>query len=326
MRDFSIGPAQIVALFMTCIFYGILLVTTGHCLNILLLKKTRNTLGHRIALAATLCMLAIASNDVALGLVHVLDAFAYYTGPGGAEAVLGHVSSWINVVKLGNYMLQTTIGDFLLVYRCYVIHNRRRAVIALPIVLWLMFVVTYSLAIYVTANRHAFGSISSGQTPFLTAAIVATLVQNIVTTGMIVYRLWSHERRNGDILAECSARHRITRLIGIIIESAAFYTIFTLLTLVTFLTNNNADYAVSDCVVQIIGVSFNLIIIRGHGTLSAGWEEYEQTQISSRRTDHIGMTDMRPALSESGHPRKVSEIPGWPEPSISSKVDVHVVE
>ncbi|EPQ51376.1 hypothetical protein GLOTRDRAFT_49061 [Gloeophyllum trabeum ATCC 11539] len=114
-RSFSIGPAQIVALFMTCIFYGILLVTTGHCLNVLLLKKTGKTGAHRLALVVTIYMFAVASNDTALCLVHVLDAFAYYTGPGGAEGELSHVSSWINVVKLVNYLLQTTVGDLILV-------------------------------------------------------------------------------------------------------------------------------------------------------------------------------------------------------------------
>lgn len=318
MRDFSIGPAQIVALFMTCIFYGMLLVTTGLCLNILLLKKARTTLSHHIALAATLCMLAIASNDAALGLVHVLDAFAYYAGPGGAEAELSHVSSWINVVKLVNYLLQTTIDDFLLVYRCYVIHDRRRAVIVLPIFLWLAFLITYSTAIYVTANRHALGSISSDQTPFITAASVATLVQNLATTGMIVYKLWSHERRNREFLAGSLTRRRLTRVIGIIVESALFYTIFTFLTLVTFLADNNADYAFSDCVVQIIGISFNMIIIRGHGTLSARWEDHEPSQIS-QRTNQFRMTDMTVAR-ENDHRRKVSEISECPQPSIYSEV------
>ncbi|PIL34435.1 hypothetical protein GSI_03210 [Ganoderma sinense ZZ0214-1] len=47
-----------------------------------------------------------------------------------------------------------------------------------------------------------------------------------------------------------------------IIESGLMYTVSVVILVVVYLASNNAQYAVSDCIVQIIGIAFNLIIIR----------------------------------------------------------------
>lgn len=52
---------------------------------------------------------------MAFGLRHNLDAFVYYTGPGGATAEFGDISYWVNVMKSADYVAQTAIGDAILV-------------------------------------------------------------------------------------------------------------------------------------------------------------------------------------------------------------------
>ena len=54
---------------------------------------------------------------MAFGLRHNLDAFVFYTGPGGATAEFGDISYWVNVMKSADYVAQTAIGDAILVGR-----------------------------------------------------------------------------------------------------------------------------------------------------------------------------------------------------------------
>ena len=61
-----------------------------------------------------------SSETVAFGLRHILDAFVFYKGPGGAATELGNISYWVNVMKAADYVAQTAIGDAILVRGCIV--------------------------------------------------------------------------------------------------------------------------------------------------------------------------------------------------------------
>jgi hypothetical protein len=50
-----------------------------------------------------------------LQLRHMLDAFIYYKGPGGAEEQLNITAYWGNQAKTGIYVIQTLLGDGVLV-------------------------------------------------------------------------------------------------------------------------------------------------------------------------------------------------------------------
>lgn len=62
-----------------------------------------------------LAMFTLATLDVVFGLLHNLEAFVYYTGPGGPTAEFGLVSNWVNVMKSVDFVVQTAIGDAMLV-------------------------------------------------------------------------------------------------------------------------------------------------------------------------------------------------------------------
>ena len=137
MPAFPLDTAQLVALFVECILYGddlvflackflliaaqisyltgIYLVTFCMCVRELWTSKSSSLLKHRMLVVATLLLMVFATSDIAFGLRHVLDAFVYYKGPGGAIGELSDISYWVNVMKGINYCCQTTIGDFVLV-------------------------------------------------------------------------------------------------------------------------------------------------------------------------------------------------------------------
>lgn len=65
--------------------------------------------------AVTVAMFTIATVDMAFGLVHNLDAFVYFKGPGGAKEEFAEISYWANVMRTADYVAQTFIGDGIMV-------------------------------------------------------------------------------------------------------------------------------------------------------------------------------------------------------------------
>lgn len=64
-------------------------------------------------LSAALAMFLFGTMDIAFGLRHNLDAFIYYDGNPIDE--FANTSYWVNVMKMGNYVAQTFVGDSILV-------------------------------------------------------------------------------------------------------------------------------------------------------------------------------------------------------------------
>ena len=98
---FPVDEAQIVALFMEAVAYGVYLVTLGLCVRALFWGRAgrKERINWPLVVVAAL-MAVFATLDVAFGLRHNLDAFIFYKGPGGADAEFEDISYWVNVMKV----------------------------------------------------------------------------------------------------------------------------------------------------------------------------------------------------------------------------------
>ena len=99
--DFPVDEAQIIALWMEAIAYGIYLVTLGMCVRVLFWGSTgrRDRYNWPLAIVVGL-MFTFATMDVSFGLRHNLDAFIFYHGPGGPNVEFWNISYWVNVMKV----------------------------------------------------------------------------------------------------------------------------------------------------------------------------------------------------------------------------------
>jgi hypothetical protein len=110
MEKFGISAAQIVGLWMETLFMGFYLVTCGFALRAFLWHddgrfKRRSEINW-ISFITAICLCIVAVFDVALGLLHNIQAFIFYTGPGGSDEEFTNISDWVNVMKvsrLGQY-------------------------------------------------------------------------------------------------------------------------------------------------------------------------------------------------------------------------------
>ncbi len=87
--------------------YGIYLVSLVYCVRLLLWDQKGNRKPKlNWAIIATTALIAIfVTMDLAFNLRHVLDAFIFYTGPGGPIEQLTTISNWLNVMLVSRQIL-----------------------------------------------------------------------------------------------------------------------------------------------------------------------------------------------------------------------------
>ncbi|KAJ7886671.1 hypothetical protein B0H13DRAFT_2044062 [Mycena leptocephala] len=292
---FPLSDAQSYGLFLESVLYGIYLVTCGFCLQKLLtsqhgLKQLREL--NWPMLVVVFLLFGIATVDAVLQFYRNLHTFQIANGPGDATEDFTNISDPINVVKSATVCLQTTIADMMLVYRCWVIYGRSWIAISLPLLLVLGNTAVTGVVLYleITLKTHALLNIKQLK-PFGAAFWAMTIVINVLTTGLIVARIWRINHNTKDLLYESefqarpSNRRRSNKLqhvIRTVVESGLLYTGTSLITFVTYITNSVAVYVATDMEVQIIGIAFNLIIIRA----AQASEKSDSTTSESRTKGH----------------------------------------
>ncbi|KAJ6577518.1 hypothetical protein B0H19DRAFT_1252858 [Mycena capillaripes] len=204
MSDVQAHTARLIALFVNCVLYGILLTTFVPCLRSLLFSasqkfqvKSRHEIKFPI-LAATVLMFLVSSFSAVLCLQGVIDGFIDYDGPGGAlefyNTVNGGWKHWMVVIEDS---IQAILGDTLLIYRCYVLYDRNWCAIAVPFVAWLALIASSIVSSYREATLEGGKGVNDPSVlPFLSAAILLTFLTTIFTTCLIVRRLRSIAKPN----------------------------------------------------------------------------------------------------------------------------------
>ncbi|RPD78889.1 hypothetical protein L226DRAFT_530766 [Lentinus tigrinus ALCF2SS1-7] len=286
--SFPLGTAQLVALYMQAIFYGMALITVAYGLRVLLWSRDGHLKSKAsinwIMVAATLAMFTIATMEVAFGFQHSLQAFVNYTGPGGPNAVFNDddISSWVNVMMTADYAMQTFIGDGIMAYRCYVVYGGNWKIVVVPVLLWLAETACGWVIVYIEATLHTAATLNEERlVPFITSVLSLTLAMTTMTTGLIVYRILKiNSAMASQSVTRVGGGHKLTHIARILIESGLIYTTSVVVFFCTFLANNNSQYPVSDVIVQLIPICFTLILIRVDQGVAIQTSTFQQSIVS----------------------------------------------
>ncbi|KAJ3976187.1 hypothetical protein EV361DRAFT_958906 [Lentinula raphanica] len=286
----GISEAQLLGLFLASVFWGILVITFVQVMKCFLWDTEHGGLKpvskiNWPMLIIALILMAVSTFDVSLGLMHCIEAFIFYTGPGGSAARFTGLNDWVNILKTCNIAIGKMVSDGVLIYRCWVVCNRSMAVVAFPILISLGGFGTLVFILYLEASGKDSQVLLTGGSSEITASTTAvwtiSLVDNIFATSIIVYRIWRVDRSNtlngiwqgqGSSIST-QENHRLfgrrrrqkTRLQNVIrtvVESGLMYTTIAFISFVTFLVGSNSFYTTSDVELQILSIAFNLIIIR----------------------------------------------------------------
>ncbi|KAF9011268.1 hypothetical protein BDQ17DRAFT_875054 [Cyathus striatus] len=186
--------------------------------------------------------------------------------PGGPWAYfLATQNLPINVMFYATLFLLTFLADLLILWRCWVIWNTAGQLIACIV---LAFPVLLLLCSFVMGTLWTLQSSQPGLSLYSklpmaygTTYYVISLSVNIILTILISLRLFMYRRRILVTLPEEHAKHYVS-LATIFIESAALYSIFALIFIISYAINNPINQiflAVASSAQQIAGY---LIIYR----------------------------------------------------------------
>ncbi|KAJ7758466.1 hypothetical protein DFH07DRAFT_1060354, partial [Mycena maculata] len=106
------------------------------------------------------------------------------------------------------------IGDFMIIYRLWVVWSHSKLVLVVPMCSLLALVVLSILSVLTTESMTE----TSGNDKLLTPDSVLTLLTNIYCTAMITWKIWRVVR-----LCEPLNGTSLREFLGIIVESAAIY-------------------------------------------------------------------------------------------------------
>ncbi|KAJ7458922.1 hypothetical protein FB451DRAFT_1563789 [Mycena latifolia] len=264
MADVQAHTARLIALFVNCVLYGILLTTFIPCIRSLLFSASqkfqiepRREIKFPI-LVATTFMFFVSTFSAVLSLQNVIDAFINY--PGGALEFYNTVNAgWTHWMLGVEDAVQVIVGDALLIYRCYVIHDRNWRTIAVPGVCW--------MAMTALTTTFAYENATTGSrrldVPILSAALLLTFATSVSTTYLIVRRLFTVGSRPE--LRGALQPHFLTRVGVIFFETGLIYTVSVIATLAVYLSNSNLEYVVAGSAIHIIPLTWNLLLIRVEG-------------------------------------------------------------
>ncbi|KAF7305383.1 Carboxylic ester hydrolase [Mycena chlorophos] len=275
----SLVEAEMLALCLGLFLNGIYVVTMGIAGRVLLTNPEGRLRSAReinwVLLTVFVALFLNDMMDTVLEIVQAMNAFVLYTGPGGAEHVFLRGSSSITLAKTASVGVQTLMGDAILIWRCWFIWKSKTwLVIILPIIAW---IANFVLNAYVDVllSRVFQGLVfSSAIQPWGEAFWIIAICINTFTTGLIVFRLWEVESTNVQFREPSSmntsfsdrTKTPLGRAMRNIVESGMLITVSSLLMCIAYSTQSNFNYPASTLASSfhsLVGIAFNLIIIRG---------------------------------------------------------------
>jgi len=188
MGSLPIAEAQLVALFMQSVAYGIHMVTFAICMYTWFrYSRSSQTSASRIWLSVAIAFFVIGTCDVSFNLYHNLMAFVLPTASSGANAVFNVASNWVNVMRSVWFYINAALSDAALVYRCWMVYanTSHRAIVGIvPLVLWLACMAFAVKIVYILSTAGADTTIPEipQLQPYLYSFYVTTVVLNLLTT------------------------------------------------------------------------------------------------------------------------------------------------
>jgi hypothetical protein len=221
-------------------------------------KRRIRDVNRPIVAVATLLFL-LSTAHIVVGIIRVEEGLVKYrdTFPGGSAAFFADVAQGTFLVKDVILILQTLIGDGVVIYRCYIVWQSVWIII-IPCMMWCGIAAFGVFAVY-CLSQVSSKTIFTDQAGHIVAGFIAlTLATNLLSSGLLAYRIWTNERNVSRIRA---TRGR-TPLLRVLVDAAILYSASSCSSIICFTLSNNGLYAMADLNVPIISIAFYMVFIR----------------------------------------------------------------
>ncbi|KZV69418.1 hypothetical protein PENSPDRAFT_686397 [Peniophora sp. CONT] len=251
MSGIGLETATLLALFLETLLYGIF---SALCVvTVIQQHKVKNASEGRWTLPVSGMMLVIATTHLIIAFVRAHSGFtvAVHT-PAGSQGFFANVSVPLHVAMDCLYVLQTTIGDAVLIWRLYMVYARNLWVACPFLVTLIANLVTGSIVCYFEATATPGSTIFLTASKWIEAFFILTMCTNSLCTAGIMWRIWSRGHKQGGLIW----------VLLIVAESGALYSTAVLSLFIAYVRNSEGQYVAIDLIVPLVGIIFVLIVLR----------------------------------------------------------------
>lgn len=220
---------------------------------------TYNRCSDRPSLVVAVLLLILSTAHVVVSIIHAEDGLVKYrdTFLGGPVAFFGDVSQIPYVIKNALYVMQTLVADGMVIYRCYIVWQSTRVII-LPCMLWCGVAVTGFHAIY-SCSQTSSSIFVTELAQWIRAFLVLTIATNLLSSGLLAYRIWMIEHSVSTVRTGKSSLMPILR---VLVDSAVLYSAVLFPALICFVFSNTGEVVVLAMAMPIMSIAFYMVIIR----------------------------------------------------------------
>ncbi|KAH7912485.1 hypothetical protein BJ138DRAFT_1112281 [Hygrophoropsis aurantiaca] len=277
----TLSEAELAGTLIQSVLFGAYIVLFIACIYVLLFARGRQQRGNKLRrrrpvnttlFTISIILFILITSHWFISFARLFPAFIYDVhGVGSSYEYLVFAGNPIYVAKTALYVAQMVVGDITMVYRLYVVWGHSWRVIIAPVV------TTAALLTAGTGAVYSFARIQKGEEIFADTSgrWIATVFATSVT-----YK-WSQLLPTFHAILNWLYTHRsLTKVITIVVESAAIYTVYLTITHVSYLTGTVFSFSALDVTSPAIGIAFSLIIVR----VGLGWAtEGDRTTASGSR-------------------------------------------
>ncbi|TFY83367.1 hypothetical protein EWM64_g652 [Hericium alpestre] len=271
------------------VVYGIYMILFFAAMNLMIRSKRKRTWINFALMTLLIIMFGSSTAYFGLSIASIAEPFLHPAAAEERQFFLG-LNSSISIVQLVLEGLNCVLGDSIVIWRAWVISNRKWWVLAIPACLlsgsgFCAFALAYEASLF---SSESTGTTTGGFAKFSYAFGALTVTTNAFVTAVIAYHTWSaaaslkrHHRFIKNVLGIYTNPYR--KLLVLLIESGALYcatwvstfsclpgivsgthplTEANQLTLIVLLaTQSPGIYILNDVTAQLTGIYPTLIIV-----------------------------------------------------------------
>ncbi|KAK7000514.1 hypothetical protein R3P38DRAFT_3055979, partial [Favolaschia claudopus] len=239
---------QFVGYWVETLVYGIYLTTCVSCIRALLRIHVGSEMRWRTRrevklffVVVGISLFVVSTFHIVAGLLQTLQFFVggndHHVGPVLAyNTYSSNGPTWIIIARFITQIIQSLLGDLVLVYRCLIVYGPGWKLLLPSVLLYIADValaVTFIFGIILALDGTAISAPLWLYSVWMTFLLVAAL-QNILSTSLLIWRIWKVDqqaRKLGGIFQPASQRS-LRHVVQVLAECGLCYTTMIVLTFV----------------------------------------------------------------------------------------------
>ncbi|KAG2144649.1 uncharacterized protein EDB93DRAFT_526896 [Suillus bovinus] len=254
-----LDTAAIMSLVLEGILYGFSVLMFVGTIWIIAYKRREREV-NRIAVAVATLLFLLSTAHMAVGIIRIEEGLVKHrdTFPGGPAAWLANTYEETWIIKDTILVLQTLLGDGVVIYRCYIVWQSVW-IIVIPCTMWCGVAAFGVITLYDFSQASSNDDVFTNKIGHLVATfMILTLATNLISSGLLAYRIWVSERNVSGI----RATKRKIPLLRVFIDAAILYSAALCSALICLVLSNNGLYVMADLNIPIISIAFYMVFIR----------------------------------------------------------------